>query len=147
MDRAPRRASTCCRSRDSWYATASRCSGTTNAASANRLETGTRPPTTICQAMRSRRSRTLRPRVTTPPDHAPWQVTARTAFYDPAPTLRQLKVPTLAVWGELDNNITAEKNKPAWDAALKAAGNRDYALVVLPKANHDMLEAKVGSNA
>jgi hypothetical protein len=26
-------------------------------------------------------------------------------------------------WGELDNNIVAGKNKPAWDAALKAAGN------------------------
>lgn len=30
--------------------------------------------------------------------------------------------------GELDNNIIAAKNKPAWDAALKAAGNRDYTL-------------------
>ena len=56
-------------------------------------------------------------------------------------------MPTLAIWGELDNNIVADKNKPAWEVALKAAGNRDYALVVLPKANHAMLEAKVGSNA
>jgi hypothetical protein len=32
-------------------------------------------------------------------------------------------------------------------AALKAAGNRDYTLVVIPKANHGMLEAKVGSTA
>ena len=63
------------------------------------------------------------------------------------PTLRQLTVPTLAMWGELDNNIVADKNKPAWDMALKAAGNRDYTLVVIPKANHAMLEATVGSNA
>jgi hypothetical protein len=41
----------------------------------------------------------------------------------------------------------ADKNKPAWDTALKAAGNRDYTLAVVPKANHDMLEAKIGSNA
>jgi pimeloyl-ACP methyl ester carboxylesterase len=81
------------------------------------------------------------------PDHAQWQVIKRMYFYDPAPTLRQLKTPTLAIWGELDNNITAARNKPAWDGALEAAGNRDYALVVIPKANHDMLEAKVGSNA
>jgi pimeloyl-ACP methyl ester carboxylesterase len=81
------------------------------------------------------------------PDHPQWQVLKRTYFYDPTPTLRQLIVPTLALWGELDNNIVAEKNKPAWDAALKAAGNRDYTLVVIPKANHGMLEAKVGSNA
>jgi pimeloyl-ACP methyl ester carboxylesterase len=81
------------------------------------------------------------------PGHPQWQVIKRTYFYDPVPTLRQLKVPALAMWGELDNNITAEKNKPAWDAALEAAGNRDYTLVVIPRANHAMLEAKVGSNA
>lgn len=34
-----------------------------------------------------------------------------------------------------------------WDTALKTAGNRDYTLVVIPRANHAMLEAKVGSNA
>jgi pimeloyl-ACP methyl ester carboxylesterase len=81
------------------------------------------------------------------PDHPYWQFIRRLYFYDPAPTLRQLKTATLALWGELDNNIMADKNKPAWDAALKAAGNRDYTLVVVPKANHDMFEAKVGSNA
>jgi pimeloyl-ACP methyl ester carboxylesterase len=68
-------------------------------------------------------------------------------FYDPAPTLRQLQVPTLALWGELDNNILPEKNKAAWEAALKAGGNRDYTLRILPKANHSQFEAKVGTNA
>lgn len=80
-------------------------------------------------------------------EHPQWQVIKRTYFYDPAPTLRRLTVPTLAIWGELDNNITAGKNKPAWDAALKASGNRDYTPVVIPGANHSMLEAKTGSNA
>ena len=41
----------------------------------------------------------------------------------------------------------AEKNKAAWEAALRAGGNRDYTLVILPKANHDQFEAKLGSNA
>jgi len=81
------------------------------------------------------------------PDHPYWQFIRRLYFYDPAPTLRQLRVPTLALWGELDNNILAEKNKAAWEAALKAGGNRDYTLRILPKANHSQLEAKVGSNA
>jgi pimeloyl-ACP methyl ester carboxylesterase len=81
------------------------------------------------------------------PDH-PWlQFIRRLLFYDPAPTLRQLQVPTLALFGELDNNIMAEKNRAAWEAALKAGGHRDYTLRVLPKANHYQLEAKVGSNA
>ena len=66
---------------------------------------------------------------------------------DPQFSRTSLRRRALALWGELDNNIMADKNKPAWDTALKAAGNRDYTLVVVPKANHDMLEAKIGSNA
>jgi hypothetical protein len=53
----------------------------------------------------------------------------------------------LAIFGELDNNILAGKNSAAWDAALRDAGNRDYTLRILPKANHIQLEATVGSNA
>lgn len=64
---------------------------------------------------------------------------------DPAPTLQQLQVPTLALFGELDTNIGAEKNKAAWEAALQAGGNRDYTLRILAKANHLQLEAKTGS--
>jgi hypothetical protein len=56
-------------------------------------------------------------------------------------------VPTLALFGELDNNILAEKNKAAWDAALAASGNQDYTSMILPRANHIMLEARVGNNA
>lgn len=81
------------------------------------------------------------------PDHPQWQLIRRLYFYDPAPTLRELQVPTLALFGELDNNIVAEKNKAAWEAALKAGRNRDYTLRILPRANHLQLEAKVGSNA
>jgi uncharacterized protein len=81
------------------------------------------------------------------PDHPHWKVIRRTYFYDPVPTLRQLQVPTLALWGELDNNILAEKNKSAWEAALKTGGNRDSTLKILPKANHAQWEAKIGSNA
>jgi pimeloyl-ACP methyl ester carboxylesterase len=81
------------------------------------------------------------------PDHPYWQFIRRLYFYDPAPTLRQLQVPTLALWGELDNNILAVKNKAAWEAALKAAGNKDYTLRILPKANHGQFEANIGSNA
>jgi hypothetical protein len=80
------------------------------------------------------------------PDHPWWQFIRRLYFYDPAPTLRQLKVPTLALFGELDNNIVAQKNKVAWEAALKAGSNPDYTLQILTKANHYQWEAKVGSN-
>jgi hypothetical protein len=80
------------------------------------------------------------------PDHPYFESIRRLYFYDPGPTLHKLQTPTLAIWGELDNNIMAEKNKAVWDAALKAAGNRDYLLVILPKANHYQFEAKTGSN-
>ena len=76
-----------------------------------------------------------------------WDFIRRLYFHDQAATLRQLRIPTLALFGELDNNIVAEKNRAAWEAALTAAGNRDFALHVVPRANHLMLEAKVGSNA
>jgi pimeloyl-ACP methyl ester carboxylesterase len=81
------------------------------------------------------------------PDHPYWQFIRRLYFYDPAPTLRQLRTPTLALFGELDNNIIAAKNRAAWEAALEAGGNPDYTLKVLPKANHYQWESKVGSNA
>jgi pimeloyl-ACP methyl ester carboxylesterase len=76
-----------------------------------------------------------------------WDFIRRLYLYDPAPTLRQLKVPTLALFGEHDDNILPEKNKAAWDAALRAAGNGDYTLRILPRANHLMLEARRGDNA
>jgi uncharacterized protein len=76
-----------------------------------------------------------------------WQFIRRSYFYDPVPTLRQLQTPTLALWGELDNNILADKNRAAWEAALKAGGNKDYTLKILRQANHAQWEAKVGSNA
>jgi hypothetical protein len=80
-------------------------------------------------------------------DH-PWLRFLRPLIqYDPAPTIRQLRLPVLALFGELDNNIMAEKNHAAWEAALKAGGHQDYTLRILPKSNHALLEAKVGSNA
>jgi uncharacterized protein len=81
------------------------------------------------------------------PDHPYWQVIRRLYFYDPAPTLRLLQVPTLALFGALDRNIVAEKNNAAWEAALKAGGHKDYTLRILPNATHLQLEAKPGSNA
>ena len=53
------------------------------------------------------------------PDDPYWQFIKRLYFYDPVPTLRQLQTPTLALWGELDNNILAEKNKAAWEATRR----------------------------
>jgi pimeloyl-ACP methyl ester carboxylesterase len=80
-------------------------------------------------------------------DHPYLQLIRPMISYDPAPTIRQLRLPVLALFGELDNNIMAEKNRAAWEASLKAGEHKDYTLRVLPKANHALLEAKAGNNA
>src|SRR5262249_19583969 len=64
--------------------------------------------------------------------------------YDPLPTLEKLTCPTLVLLGELDRAVPVEPNKAIWEAALKKAGNKDYKIVVLPRANHDLLEAETG---
>jgi pimeloyl-ACP methyl ester carboxylesterase len=81
------------------------------------------------------------------PDDPYWKSIRALYFYDPAPSLRELRVPVLALFGELDDNIVAEKNQKAWDSALRTGGNRDYTLRTLPGTDHMMLEAKVGNNA
>ena len=80
-------------------------------------------------------------------DHPYLQFIRPLILYDPAPTIRQIRLPVLALFGELDNNILAEKNRAAWETALKAGSHPDYTLRILPKANHALLEAKVGNNA
>jgi pimeloyl-ACP methyl ester carboxylesterase len=80
-------------------------------------------------------------------DHPYLQFIRPLILYDPAPTIRRLQLPVLALFSELDNNILAEKNRAAWEAALKAGGHRDYTVRILPKANHLLLEASVGNNA
>jgi pimeloyl-ACP methyl ester carboxylesterase len=82
------------------------------------------------------------------PGHPSWQFIRRLPFhYDPAPTLQQLRLPILAIFGELDNNILADKNAAAWRAALEAGGHPDFTVTILPKANHLQLEATRGTNA
>jgi hypothetical protein len=81
------------------------------------------------------------------PDDPQWEFTRRVYFYDPAPVLRRLRTPTLAIFGGMDNNILPEKNRAAWEAALKASGNPNYTLQILSNANHLQLKAKIGSNA
>ena len=81
------------------------------------------------------------------PDAPYLQLIRPLIVYDPAPALRATRVPVLALFGELGNNILAEKNRSAWEAALSAGRNPDYTLRMVPKANHAMLEARLGNNA
>ena len=56
-------------------------------------------------------------------------------FYDPAATLRKVKVPVLALNGARDLQVIARQNLAVIAAAL-ADGNNDFAIYELPGLNH-----------
>lgn len=64
--------------------------------------------------------------------------------FDPQPYLRQLTVPTLALFGGLDLQVPADQSvRPMLDA-LVAAGNRDATVRTFPNLNHLMQPATTG---
>ena len=65
------------------------------------------------------------------------------AAYDPAPTLRSLRVPVLALLGDKDVQVVARQNAPALRAAL--AGNAHASVVVLEGFNHMFQKATTGA--
>lgn len=64
--------------------------------------------------------------------------------YDTRSALRLVHVPVLALGGSLDVQVPAHEDLAGIDAALKAAGNRDYQVVALPGLNHLFQTAKTG---
>jgi fermentation-respiration switch protein FrsA (DUF1100 family) len=67
--------------------------------------------------------------------------------YDPAPTLRRVRVPVLAINGSIDLQVPAQQNLPAIEAALKAGGNTNVKIVELRDLNHLLQKATTGSPA
>lgn len=64
--------------------------------------------------------------------------------HDPAPDLRKLTIPVLALLGERDVQVVASQNAPAIEAALKAAGNTTATVRIVPGANHLFQQCKTG---
>lgn len=64
---------------------------------------------------------------------------------DPAPVLRQVRVPVLALFGELDVQVPAGPNRDAMVKALEEGGNRDVTTRTLPAANHLFQKAASGA--
>jgi hypothetical protein len=81
------------------------------------------------------------------PDHPYWQFIRRWYFYDPVPTASPAPGTNARALRRVGQHHLGGKGKAAWEAALKAGGNRDRTLRILPKAYHNMLAAKVGNNA
>jgi len=67
------------------------------------------------------------------------------ARYDPAPALRALRVPVLAMFGGLDTQVPPEVHRPALEAALVREGASAAEVVTVERANHLFQEARTGS--
>jgi pimeloyl-ACP methyl ester carboxylesterase len=65
--------------------------------------------------------------------------------YDPAPALRQVTCPVLALDGSKDLQVPPEQNLAAIRRALKAGGNSHFEVIELPNLNHLFQTAKTGS--
>jgi hypothetical protein len=65
--------------------------------------------------------------------------------YDPAEDWAKTTIPVLGLFGGKDIQVDAEQNAPPLEAALQAAGNTDYQIVIFPNANHLFQEAETGN--
>lgn len=78
--------------------------------------------------------------VATPPDDATLKGLQGSLDYDPVPVLERVKIPVLAMNGDLDENVPTKISVPILERALRKAGNADLTIVVLPKAGHNFFE-------
>ncbi|MEQ8534190.1 MAG: alpha/beta hydrolase, partial [Imperialibacter sp.] len=67
--------------------------------------------------------------------------------YDPAPALKKVKCPVLALNGENDLQVPPKENLEAIKTALTKGGNKKATIKELPGLNHLFQESKTGSLA
>ena len=65
--------------------------------------------------------------------------------FDPRPALEKIRVPVLALNGELDVQVDAGQKLTAIAAALEKGGNRNVTTHRLPKHNHLFQRARTRS--
>ncbi len=56
--------------------------------------------------------------------------------FDPLPVWRQVSVPKLMIWGELDNVVPVAKSKKLIEAALIDAGSKNFEILIYKNASH-----------
>lgn len=65
--------------------------------------------------------------------------------FDPSPSWWRVTSPVLLFFGELDANVPPRESWLPIERALRRSGNPSVTHVVLPRANHLLLEARTGS--
>lgn len=65
-------------------------------------------------------------------------------IYDPTLTLRQVRTPTLALFGDLDKNIDAADSAARFRKAFTRAGMKDLTIVTFPRAGHTLVRSATG---
>lgn len=65
--------------------------------------------------------------------------------YDPTTSLRHLKIPVLAIIGELDTQVSPKQNLPVIAEILEASNNQNYRIIEFPKLNHFFQTCETGS--
>lgn len=65
--------------------------------------------------------------------------------YDPAPALRNVSCPVLAMIGQKDVQVLPNRNLPAIRKALQEGGNKRFEVVEMPGLNHLFQTAKTGA--
>jgi len=79
-----------------------------------------------------------------PPPPALLSALRRAAIYDPAPTLRRVRTPTLAMFGALDRNVDVAYSRRAFAAYFKEAGMSDFTEKVFAHAGHTLEASATG---
>ncbi len=67
--------------------------------------------------------------------------------YDPIIALKQVRVPVLALNGELDLQVSSQQNLPVITKVLEESGIKDFTTIELPKLNHFFQTCETGSIA
>ncbi len=65
--------------------------------------------------------------------------------YDPAPIIEQLRIPVLALNGELDVQVSASENLAGFEQSLNRGGNKNFKVMSFPNLNHLFQTAETGA--
>jgi pimeloyl-ACP methyl ester carboxylesterase len=64
--------------------------------------------------------------------------------FDPGPAWEQVPCPVLAIYGDRDTSLPAEKSLPVIRRGLEKSGNKDVSIKVFPHADHGIVRADTG---